>query len=172
MTVETPGVADGSGSQESFESFFAREHARLQRALFVLVGNTGEAEDLAQEALVRVWERWGRVSTMEDPVGYLYRTAMNQFKSHRRRAIRGARRMLAHRTAPDPLAAADDRDMVGRALRRLTERQRMALVLTEFLELDSSEAGRAMGVSPSTVRNLHAQARTALRAQLEDTWIL
>ena len=51
--MESPRVPDGSRAQDSFESFFDREHARLQRALFVLVGDTGEAESAYGEETYR-----------------------------------------------------------------------------------------------------------------------
>ena len=50
--------------EPSFQAFFSEHYDRLARALFLLAGEPGEAEDLAQEAMVRVYERWGRVSTM------------------------------------------------------------------------------------------------------------
>ena len=66
-----------------------------------------------QEAFVRVWDRWGRVGSMEDPVGYLYRTAMNAFRSARRRAVRAARRTIRSEARSDELSAVEDRDTAG-----------------------------------------------------------
>src|SRR5205823_12049424 len=80
------------GSRSGFETFFQAEHGRLVRALYLVAGNAHEADELAQEAFLKVWERWNRVITMEDPVGYLYRTAMNAFRSRLRRAVVAARR--------------------------------------------------------------------------------
>ena len=54
-----------------------------------MTGDRVEAEDIAQEALVRVYERWGQVGGMDSPTGYLYRTAMNLARS-RLRCLRGA----------------------------------------------------------------------------------
>jgi hypothetical protein len=68
---------DGATSSLDFATFFEREHLRLGRAALLLTGNAAEAEDLAQEALSRVLERWDSVVTMESPTGYLYRTALN-----------------------------------------------------------------------------------------------
>ena len=58
------GVAD---EQASFEVFFRAEHARLYRALCMVVGSRDEAEEIAQDAFLRLWERWNRVSGMEAP---------------------------------------------------------------------------------------------------------
>src|SRR5262245_41497409 len=151
-----------------FEAFFQAEHDRLQRALFLVTGDAQEAEELMQEAFIAVWERWDRVGSMEEPTGYLYRTAMNRFRSRLRRASRAARRAVGAREGVDVFAAADERDSVGRALARLPERQRAAIVLTELLGYSSEEAGRILGVKDVTVRSLASQARAALRTQLED----
>ena len=115
-----------------------------------------------------MWERWDRVSGLEDPRGYLFRTAFNAHHSATRRAVRAARRVVdvvAHATpvpapAPDQLAA--DRDHVARALAELTPRQREALVLTQLLDCDASDAARIMRIRPATVRVLVSQARAVL----------
>ena len=57
--------------------FFAKRYERLVRACVLLTGRATEGEDLAQEAMPRVLERWDRVSAMDEPEGYLYRTALN-----------------------------------------------------------------------------------------------
>ena len=150
----------------SFEAFFQAEHDRLYRALYLVTGNTHEAEELMQDAFVKVWERWDRVHSTEDPVGYLFRTAMNAFRSRRRQAARAARRTARLASERDEFAAAEERDAVARALAKLTRRQRAAIVLTEFLGFDSEDAGRALGVKPVTVRVLASQGRAALREAL------
>ncbi len=157
-----------TAAPESFELFFEAEHPRLLRALYLLSGNAQEAEEIMQDAFVAVWERWDRVGPMESPAGYLYRTAMNRFRSRARRAVRAARE-VAGATAPgDAFAAADERDALARALSRLPERQRAAIVLVELLGYDSDEAGGILGVKAVTVRSLASQARSTLRTALED----
>lgn len=152
----------------SFEAFFEAEHGRLLRALYLVTGNAQEAEELMQDAFVAVWERWERVSGMETPAGYLYRTAMNRFRSRLRRASRVARRAIGSMERGDAFTAADERDALARALARLPERQRSAIVLMEVLGYGSAEAGRILGVKDVTVRSLASQARTALRTYLEE----
>jgi RNA polymerase sigma-70 factor (ECF subfamily) len=154
--------------EDTFEAFFRAEHLRLQQAMYAVTGSQSEAEELTQEAFVRVWERWDRVSRLERPVGYLYRTAMNAFRSRIRRASVAARRATGLLPRDDDYDRADQRDAVTRAMAQLPDRQRAAIVLTEFLELDSREAGRVLGVASSTIRNLTAQARAALRRSLEN----
>jgi RNA polymerase sigma-70 factor, ECF subfamily len=158
---------DRGARPASFEAFFAAEHARLLRALYLVAGNVEEAEEVTQDAFLALWERWERVGLMEDPTGYLFRTAMNRFCSRRRRAARTARRILGRVEALDAFAQADERDALARALAALPARQRAAIVLTELLGYGSEEAGRILGVKDVTVRSLASQARAALRTSLE-----
>lgn len=74
-----------------FSGFFAARYERLVRACILLTGNAAEGEDLAQEAMAKVLERWDRVSEMDDPEGYLYRTALNLHRKLRRLAVAARR---------------------------------------------------------------------------------
>lgn len=152
----------------NFEAFFEAEHPRLLRALFLVTGDAQEAEELMQDAFVAVWQKWDRVRSMDEPTGYLYRTAMNRHRSRLRRAARAARRVTGSVEARDAFAAADERDAVARGLAALPGRQRAALVLTELIGYDSEEAGRLLGVKGVTVRSLASQGRASLRTTLED----
>jgi RNA polymerase sigma factor (sigma-70 family) len=159
-----PALVEEAGEEPSldFEEFFRTEHVRLLRALFLVTGSAHEAEDLMQEAFVRVWERWSRVRSMDDPVGYLYRTAMNAFRSRARRAATAARRILTP-GGTNPFDAIEAKDEAARALATLTRRQRLALVLTEYLGYSGEEAAAIMRVKPATVRVLSHQGRNALQ---------
>src|SRR4051812_24639048 len=78
----------------SFESFFETNRSRLFGALCLVTGNRQEAEDITQDAFLRIWERWDRMSEVEDPTGYLFRTAMNVFRNRARRTALAARKAL------------------------------------------------------------------------------
>lgn len=71
----------------SFELFVNTETVRFHGALRLLARDRAEAEDLMQDAFLRVWERWEHVRSLDDPRGYLFRTAMNL---HRKRLPRAA----------------------------------------------------------------------------------
>src|SRR5262249_10353011 len=77
-----------------FEDFFEREKVRLFRALCLMTRDRALAEELTQDAFVNVLERWDQVGRLEDPTGYLYRTATNAFRNWHRRALLGAKRTL------------------------------------------------------------------------------
>jgi DNA-directed RNA polymerase specialized sigma24 family protein len=68
----------------TFEEFFETERGRLFGAIYLMTGSVEEAEEIVQDAFLVVWERWDRVRTMERSTGYLYRIAMNRFRSRRR----------------------------------------------------------------------------------------
>jgi len=153
----------------TFEEFFEAEKDRLLRVLSLITGSSTEAEDLAQEAFTRVFERWDAVAKMEDPAGYLHRTAINLFRSQYRRAARGLKRAIGRAPETDVFQHIEDRDVAAKALGHLTPRQRAALVLTEALGYSGEETGRLLGIRASTVYALTHQARAALRANLEAT---
>jgi RNA polymerase sigma-70 factor, ECF subfamily len=155
------------GAYESFEAFYDRESRLLFRRLWLVTGNRAEAEELMQDAFLRVWERWDRVSRMDDPVGYLYRTAMNLFRKRYRRALLALRRSVGRASARDDFADAEARDTVRRVLATLPPRQRAALVLTEMLGFTPKEAADALGVKASTVRSLSHQGRESFRRVME-----
>jgi RNA polymerase sigma-70 factor (ECF subfamily) len=167
-TVSERRAAEPPREHLAFEAFFEAEHARLLRALYLVTGNVAEAEEIMQDAFVAVWERWDRVAAMDAPAGYLYRTAMNRWRSRVRRATVAARRVVGAGEGGDLFAAADERDRLARALARLPRRQRAAIVVTELLGYPTDEAARILGVKDATVRSLASQGRAALRADLEE----
>lgn len=136
----------------AFEDFFRSEYPTLARALLLLVGDRGEAEDLAQEAMARTYERWERVRDMDSPTGYVYRAALNLHRKHLRRLAVRARRVFTGSPEPDPAEAAGAAVDVRRALVQLPPGQREALVLVGWLGMTADEAGRALGIDPASVR--------------------
>ena len=152
-----------------FEIFFLDHHVRLYRALWLVTRNGHEAEEIMQDAFLRVWERWPKVSRVPDPTGYLYRTAMNAFRSRARRAAVALRKTVRAIPPDDLLEAVEGRDAVVRAMASLTPRQRAAVVLTDVLGLTSEEAAEALGVKAVTVRVLAARGRQALRGTMGES---
>ncbi|MGZ8585037.1 MAG: RNA polymerase sigma factor [Actinomycetota bacterium] len=146
----------------AFSDFFAERYRRLARACLLLTGNAAEGEDLAQEAMARVLERWDRVSTMDDPEGYLFRTALNLHRNSVRRLAMAARRQV-HRETHDETDAADRRVDLLRAIRSLPRAQREALVLVEWLGYTAEEAGLLLGIESASVRGRLHRARASLR---------
>jgi RNA polymerase sigma-70 factor (ECF subfamily) len=150
----------------SFEDFFEIEHSSLLGSLVLLTRNRADAEELMQEAFLKVWERWHIVQGLEDPTGYLYRTAMNAAFSRRRRAALVAKNAARRVVGVDPFENVEMRDAIDRALDTLTPRERAAVVLTDLLGFPPSEVASTMRIKPSTARVLLARGRETLRREL------
>ena len=151
-----------------FEVFFEREKAELYSVLCVVTRDRLEAEELTQDAFVRLLERWDRVGKMADPRAYLYRTAMNAFRSGYRSSTRAAKRAIRGQQADDAIAEVDATDAAMRALAILSTRQRAAVVITDLLGFSSEEAGRILGIRASTVRMHVSRAHAALKDAMAD----
>lgn len=154
-----------AGGRRSFEDFFDAEHPRLFRALCLVTRNRHEAEEIMQDAFLATLERWDR-TRIEDPVGYLYRVAMNAFRKRTRRAVLGARRTVGLIRPDDSIETVDARDAAVRALAPLSRQQRAAVVLMDLFGYTSEEAGQLLGIRPSTVRMHASRAHAALRATM------
>ncbi len=170
MTLGPDAASTGEAAAwaPEFRDFFEDEYERLGRAMFLLCGNADDAEDLTQEAFLRLYERWDRVRTMRSPDGYLYRTAMNLHRSRLRRLAAWARRRLEDEPGgggQDPGVTLEVKDQIARALGALPAGQRAALVLVEWLGMTDEEAGRILGVAPVSVRVRISRARAGLRSQ-------
>jgi RNA polymerase sigma-70 factor (ECF subfamily) len=156
------------GGPLGFEAFFEENRARLFGALCLVTGNRHEAEEIAQDAFLKLWERWDRVSGLEDPTGFLFRTAMNVFRNRARRAGLAVRRVLGVAPTVDDLTGVEHRDEMVRAMRLMTPHQRAALVLTGYLGYSSEEAAKVLGIRASTVRALATKGRASARATREE----
>jgi RNA polymerase sigma-70 factor, ECF subfamily len=156
-------------AERPFEEFFEAEHRGLYGALRLLTRDGHEAEELMQDAFLKLLERWDRIRALEDPTGYLYRTALNLFRSRRRRVRVALARVLRPASSRDELGEVESREAVMRALAPLTPGQRAAVVLTDVLGLTSEEAGEALRIKASTVRVQAARGRAALRQEMGES---
>src|SRR4051794_37672212 len=153
-----------NGAPRDFRSFFEDEHRRLFQTLYVVIGDRQEAADLMQESFLKLWERWDRVDHMDDPVAYLFRTALNGNRMRLRAARRYAGRRLPLGLVRDEFEDVDLREDLRQLLAALAPRQRAALLLLDLYGYGSEEAGEILGVRASTVRALASQGRAVLRS--------
>ena len=166
ISAETHALDLATGI-DAFESFFNHERGRLFRSLCLITHDRYEAEDLTQETFVRLFERWDRISPLSDPKAYLYRTALNLFRSRRRRSALMAKRVLGPGSVDDGIAAVDERDATVRVLARLPKQQRAAIVLIDLLDFSSDEAAKLLHIRPSTTRMHLSRARAVLKETME-----
>lgn len=149
-----------------FETFFESEYTHLCEALYLITGDRFEAEEVAQEAMTRVLERWERIRSMDSPVGYVYRTAMNLNRHRIRRIAVRARRVFDAQPSQDHSSTVSDEQDVRRALAKISAREREALVLVDWLQMNADEAGKVLGIKASSVRVRLHRGRANLREQL------
>ncbi len=155
-------------SREAAGAFCAAQYPRLVGSLTLYLGDRAVAEELAQEALLRAFRRWGRVERLDSPQAWVWRVAINLANSHFRRRLAEQRASERLRTCVEP--ASDDRDHAGslavrQAVAALPQRQRTALILRYYLDLPVEEAARRMDASPDAVRSLTKRAVAALREE-------
>ena len=163
VVVEAEPPATALAETASFEVFVTASQTRLFGSLCLMTGSRHEAEEITQEAYVRVLERWDQVQGLDDPTGYLFVTALNVFRKRMRRAGIALRRSIGMAPSQDAFGAVEDRAVVLGALAKLPLDQRAALVVTALLGYSSEEAGQMLGIQPSTVRARATRGRTALR---------
>jgi RNA polymerase sigma factor (sigma-70 family) len=160
------------GDPAASRALVARKLPRLLSLAGRMLGDGAEAEDVAQEAFLRIWKqapKWRPGAARFDT--WLHRVALNLCYDRLRR-----RRELAFAEPPDRpdegpgpdrgLEAQDTGRRVARALQALPDRQREAIVLCHHQELGNIEAAAVMGVSVEALESLLGRGRRALRAAL------
>jgi RNA polymerase sigma-70 factor (sigma-E family) len=150
-----------------FREFFASEYSRLCWLGFLLTGSGAEGEELAQEALVRIWWRWRLGRRPADPASYARRVLVNRRRSLLRRAAVEARSLGRARPENVVLPAESERAMVlWEAVRTLPPRQRAVLVLRYQEDLTEVEVARLLGLPVGTVKSASHRALARLRERL------
>ena len=110
-----------------------------------------------------------QVGAMESPTGYLFRVGLNLHRKRLRRLAVAAKHVVrGDDHVPDPAEAIADHRRVLDGLATLPDGQRAAIVLVDFLGLESAEAGEVLGIEAVSVRARVHRARAALRDLLEE----
>jgi RNA polymerase sigma-70 factor (sigma-E family) len=159
----------------SFDEFFDEHYDEVVRTVALAVGDRPRAEDATQEAFARAYRKWGSVSRMDRPVGWVIVVAVNQLRRWANRVDRPERAHLealdprsAHDTAVDPSDAVVDGATLRAALDRLGPRQRATVVLRFLCDLPTDEVARALGCSTGTVKSALHTAIAKMRIELDD----
>lgn len=157
-----------------FEQYVVQSRQRLYRFAVVLCGDTVLAGDLLSDVLGRAFERWTHVSAARDPHAYVRRMLVNAFVDHQRRRARTVPSADVARLAdvraerlgtavPDPGDAETDRAALLHDLARLPARQRAAIVLRYYADLDDDEIAATLGCRAGTVRSYISRGLATLR---------
>jgi RNA polymerase sigma-70 factor (sigma-E family) len=161
--------SDGVTSGADVVAFCRRVYPSLLGGLTLHCRDRGVAEDVAQETMVRVWERWPAVRQAASPEAWAWRVALNLTTSRfRRRAAERRAHDRLHDRQPVSGDQPDEADRlaVRAAVADLPERQRAALVLRYYADLPVAAVAEALGCAEGTVKSLTHQAVAALRRQL------
>jgi RNA polymerase sigma-70 factor (sigma-E family) len=154
------------GSHMTFDEFTAARLPALLRFAAVLTGDRGLAEDVTQEVLVRVYERWHRIGGLDAPEHYVRRMIVNEYLTWRRRWGRiqpHAEPPERGDPIPDHAAAHAERDALRTELDKLPRRQRAVLVLRYYAGMSDNEIAEVLGCGAGTVRGYASRALAALR---------
>jgi RNA polymerase sigma factor (sigma-70 family) len=155
-----------SSSPPGFDALFDAYFDRAVRLAWLLApGQPSAAEDVAADAIARVWPKWAK-GRVDDFWPYLRVAIVNQVKARGRRFGLVARYSVELRGGEHE-AAVVDRAVLTSALLALPPRQRTAVVLRYYEDLPEADAARAMGCSVGTVKSTTARGLSSLRAQLE-----
>lgn len=156
-----PGVVrDEAAVQESFDDFYRRSLQPMVRLAFLLTGGSAAAEELVQEAFIRMHRRW---ASIDYPGAYLRRAVINGASSHRRRTALEARVGVEHRLE----ALQPGGDELRDAIAKLPYRQRAAVVLRYYVDLPEAEIAEALGCRVPAVKSLLHRALKDLREVVE-----
>lgn len=160
---------DGQEDDEITEFVRAR-YSALLRVAYLLCGDVGRAEDLVQASLAKTALAWRRIDRGDGVDHYVRRVLINTYISARRRRSWWERPsdLVEDLAGPSQYDAADQRDALRRALRRLPARQRAAVVLRHYLDLSEQQAATTMSCSVGTVKSLTSRGLRSLRAYLTE----
>jgi RNA polymerase sigma-70 factor (sigma-E family) len=150
------------GGYESFSGFVAARQNALLRTAVLISGDEHLAQDLVQDALVKLALRWDRVGP-DRPEAYVRTILVRDLISWRRRYRRERLGADADQAVVDPSAGADDRLVLRAALARLTPKQRAVLVLRFLEDLSEHQAADVLGVTVGTVKSQTHAALAKLR---------
>ncbi|MCW2756662.1 MAG: polymerase, sigma-24 subunit, subfamily [Nocardioidaceae bacterium] len=157
----------GRGRDVEFTEFAVGSLRDLRRTAYLVCGDWHLAEDLAQDALIRVYRSWDRIERRESLAGYARRTTVRLAIDHARKPRRRERPgPVPDRVVTDATADLGERDEVTQALATLAPRQRACLVLRFHLDCTVAETARVLGCSEGTVKSQTSDALTRLRAAL------
>ena len=154
----------------SFDEWVTARAPSLLRFAYVVTGSQHAAEDAVQDALARACERWARVGRTSDPDSYVRRMIVNAHISRWRRTRRESpvEAVLAADPQPDHADRLGTDDAVWAVCRELPPRQRAAVVLRFYEDLEYAEIAGLLDCSEATVRSHVHRALAALRARLTE----
>jgi RNA polymerase sigma-70 factor, ECF subfamily len=161
--------ASSPAEAESFNAFYGAAALRVVRHCYALTGNLADAQDIAQEAFARAWQRWGSVSQYDSPEAWVRKVATNLATNRwrRDRTARAFARELAGEQVTSEISPNTVALVAG--LRTLPERQRVVLVLHYLADLSVDQIAADLGCPAGSVKAWLSRGRAALAAAVRET---
>jgi RNA polymerase sigma-70 factor (sigma-E family) len=158
-------LADDHG----FREYVTMRTGSLLRAAYLLTGNRADAEDLVQAALAKTFLAWDRIEDRGALDGYVRRAMVNTHISwwRRRRLEEYPTDEIPDRAVADHATGSDMQDTLRRAIDRLPQRMRAAVMLRYYEDMTEAEVADALGVSLGTVKSTVSRAVAKLRTDAE-----
>lgn len=156
-----------SKRDKEFKAFYLAEAERLRRLALFLTGEHTQAEDLAQEALVRTYKAWGRIRE-GDPGPYARRILVNLVRNAHRRRVVALRHLekRAEKSVEAPDRAVEDWLHVAEALAELPPVRRAAIVMRFYEDLPERQIAEVLDRPLNTVKSDIRRGLQALRPLL------
>jgi RNA polymerase sigma-70 factor (sigma-E family) len=160
---------DAERGDPAFHDYVAARSSSLLRTACLLTGNKADAEDLLQAALAKTYLAWCRIEDFGSLDGYVRRAMVNTHISwwRRRRLEEYPTDELPDQPVTDHVGDSELHDSLSRALRRLPERMRAAVVLRYYEDMSEAEIAGVLGVSLGTVKSTVSRAVAKLRIDAE-----
>lgn len=154
-----------SEARVEYEWLFRAAYPPVLRTVILIIRDVAQAEEVTQEAFLKLYENWRRVADYEKPEAWVRRVAIRLAVRHAQRER--ARASLERHGAETVDALLPDVDL-ARAVAALTPMQRAAVVLHYFEDQPVTEIARALRVSDSTIKQHLYRARSKLGQLLGD----
>jgi RNA polymerase sigma-70 factor (ECF subfamily) len=151
------------GDEAAFAALVAPHREVSFRLAYVITGAAADAEDAAQDALVKVWRALGRFRAGEPFRPWLLRIVANEARNRRRSGGRRARLTVRAAAEPPPAGDAVDRQALLDALHALPDDAQAVLTCRYLLGLSEQETAAALDVAPGTVKSRTSRALDRLR---------
>ena len=145
-----------------FDAFYGSTCRPLLGQLYAMCGDMDEAQDCLQEAYLRAWQRWPRISTYEDPAGWVRQVAWRLAINRWHRARNAVRAWVRHGPAPAVAETSPDGLLLASAMRGLPAAQREALVLHYLAGMTIEQIAEQTGAPTGTIKARLARGRTHL----------
>jgi RNA polymerase sigma-70 factor (sigma-E family) len=152
----------------AISELFNKHYRSLVGLAFLVTTDEAVAEDLAQEAFLRLWRMWDRLDDSEAAIGYLRSTVTNLGRSWLRRRLVSRRklRLIGSHVQVEPDVS--QRTEVIDALRRLPSRQRACIALRYFEGLTEKDTADVLDISVGTVKSQTHKALQRLKGFLKE----